>query len=580
MVDRDTNPINSPSVPATTPDASLAELVHPAEGTSGKSHPTHPTNNKEAARIEQEDLMLETETCLGNLRAAAKLSTANVISLKDAVVTDLAGVHERMLELTKNAADRFEIVEERIQRAETRIKRAEDHILALKDKLPSLSRKFGSSLTFLDQAAQTIEPAPEAKLSELLPGTPRPAAVVSQSSVAPEDDEFATPVASRVRTKSVILNVLGSKIGPSLTPFTGTPGENFSTFIRSFNDQANAAKTPLDAAGKRAVFLTFLSDYARDKAQELIDTTTGEATFDEIVAHLKLTFQDPTRSELERQQLRSCSQRFDECVDAFCSRVRKLAQSAYLDKDRGYIEDKAKEAFVDGLLFNLRFHVKGDSPQTFQDAFNSAIKYEALLSEAAKANTIVPQGLSVVPATPPAMSHVRSQEPRPPRISDACYECGLEGHYAIDCRQRQQRFRGNSSRNSGPHFPRNDPVEHHRIERPQGGNRYVQAVSPSENALVEQLRTELRVSQNQIEALIKRNSELAGIPAPNFMNRLAGRPLLLRLACNHALYRRGTFQPKPRPYHVTWEIYYISHQRANSGSQFRYLSYVLCPLIL
>ncbi|CAO4360268.1 unnamed protein product [Caenorhabditis nigoni] len=562
MVDRE-NPTNSPSVPATTPDASLAELVHPAEGTSGTSHPTHPTNNKEATRIEQEDVMLETETCLGNLRAAAKLSTANVISLKDAVATDLAGVHERMLELTKNAADRFEIVEERTHRTETRIERAEDHILALEDKL-SLSGKFGSSSTFLNQAAQTIETSPEAKHSELPPGTPRPAAVVSQSSVAPEDDEFATPVVSHVRTKSVILNVLGSKIGPSLTPFTGTPGENFSTFVRSFNDQANAAKTPLDAAGKRAVFLTFLSDYARDKAQELIDTTTGGATFDEIVAHLKLTFQDPTRSELERQQLRSCSQKSDECVDAFCSRVRKLAQSAYLDKDRGYIEDKAKEAFVDGLLFNLRFHVKGDSPQTFQDAFNSAIKYEALLSEAAKANTIVPQGLSVVPATPPAMSHVRSEEPRPPRISDACYECGLEGHYAIDCRQRQQRFRGNSSRNSASHYPWNDPVDYHLIEKPQGGNRYVQAVSPSENALVEQLRTELRVSQNQVEALIKRNSELAGIPAPNSMNRLAGRPLLLRLACNHDLYRRGTFQPKPRPYHVIFKIYYISHQRANS----------------
>ncbi|CAO4371475.1 unnamed protein product [Caenorhabditis nigoni] len=41
-----------------------------------------------------------------------------------------------------------------------------------------------------------------------------------------------------------------------------------------------------------------------------------------------------------------------------------------------FIQEKAKEAVIDG-----------ESPQTFQDALNSAVKFKLLLSEAAKANT-------------------------------------------------------------------------------------------------------------------------------------------------------------------------------------------------
>ncbi|EFO89563.1 hypothetical protein CRE_22626 [Caenorhabditis remanei] len=304
---------------------------------------------------------------------------------------------------------------------------------------------------------------------------------------------------------------------------------------------------------KKAVFLTYLSDFARDKAEELLESKP-DALFEDLVEHLKSTFQDPTRAEMERQQLRQCSQHQDESVDAFGARVRKLAQPAYVGKSREYIADKAKEAFIDGLTFTLKFHVKGESPRNFQEAQNSALKFELLLAEAAKANTITPQGLSFAPppqntpsqpAQPPqsAYQHQQPNFPPPPRRT-VCYSCGYEGHYAADCRRRQgnhyqnrdprnnnrgyrsnnnggYRNNGDSRGNNGGYrnqdggqrqqFPVNDPVQRHQIPSPQQEQhrRFVNSLAPTENPLVEQLRTELATSRAQLDALVQRNSELA-----------------------------------------------------------------------
>ncbi|EGT53594.1 hypothetical protein CAEBREN_03434 [Caenorhabditis brenneri] len=145
-------------------------------------------------------------------------------------------------------------------------------------------------------------------------------------------------------------------------------------------------------------------------------------------------------------------------------------------------------------------------------------------------------------ATPVRRNSTKKKPPRQPTQSRfpsksfVCYACGLEGHFAADCRRRQNQRRGqNNFRRPGPRqqnfngprqqnfngsrqqnfngprqFPANDPVQRHQIpSNQQNSNRYVNSLAPVENPLVDQLRFELRAQQAQMDALVKRNSELA-----------------------------------------------------------------------
>uniref|UniRef100_A0A8R1ITQ3 Retrotrans_gag domain-containing protein n=1 Tax=Caenorhabditis japonica TaxID=281687 RepID=A0A8R1ITQ3_CAEJA len=372
------------------------------------NHPTSPTFDK---------VVLQTEQSLDTLRTMTKLPGAHLITMREDITIDLQTIHHRMTELTNLSADRFEAIEEKLRKIEGEPGEA-DGVLSPRS-LPVVKNPG-------DIPVQTTpHPSHSNSSAQDSPRSPAP----SPALVPPVDLNETPKIPANTRVKqsaSYFISVLGLKMASTIPTFSGAAHESFSTFVRSFSDHANAAKTQLTPK-KKAVFLTYLTDFARDKAEELIETKS-DATFEEIRDYLKATFQDPTRAEMERQQLRQCHQRAEETVDAFSTRVRKLAQSAYVDKSREFIQNKAKEAFVDGLLFNIKFHVKGESPKTFQDVQNSAAKFELLLSEAAKANTIVPQGLSITPnATVPRQ---QEKQPQPQRKQFSCFSCGKEGHYA------------------------------------------------------------------------------------------------------------------------------------------------------
>ncbi|CAB3411429.1 unnamed protein product [Caenorhabditis bovis] len=177
------------------------------------------------------------------------------------------------------------------------------------------------------------------------------------------------------------INTVTASMRPSsqVPIFGGSPNDTFSAFLRSFNDHANTAKPPLGDLEKRNIFLTYLTDAARDRAEEFLEQES-EASFATLVNHLKVKYEDPVRAELSRQQLRTTNQLPGESVDEFAAKVRKLANSSYLGYSREYIKAKTLEAFLDGLKYDIKFHVKASNPRTFEDALNSAVRQRKFLS--------------------------------------------------------------------------------------------------------------------------------------------------------------------------------------------------------
>uniref|UniRef100_A0A8R1J1M8 Retrotrans_gag domain-containing protein n=1 Tax=Caenorhabditis japonica TaxID=281687 RepID=A0A8R1J1M8_CAEJA len=446
----ETNQPNKP--PKNT--ASLLVLTAPFANSANQ-------NQNDNSPTSPDFIQLNTDQCLSDVHTVTRLCGAHLITLRESVILDLQDIHIKMNEITTATADRFDVLETRMQTFEGKTgvysgipipfhnfgplrqdSTAEQPLNQNQsesqnqnsNETPRASNSGSSGHSFVNspinnQPPNAVPQVPSTPQAD----TPLPGRVMKNPNATP----VAPPTATRAKTRpseSFYVGVLGLKMSASIPIFSGAPHENFSSFVRSFSDHANATRTPLSAEDKRAVFLTYLSDFARDKAEELIETNPN-ATFEEVRDFLKLTFQDPTRAEMERQHLRQCQQRAEESVDAFSARVRKLAQSAYMDKSREFIQDKAKEAFVDGLLFNLKFHVKGEGPKSFQDALNSAIKFELLLSEAAKSNTIVPQGLSIVPADIRPLLAIRNRhtpQPEVMRVTSAADKVILQGSQLRD----------------------------------------------------------------------------------------------------------------------------------------------------
>ncbi|EGT36449.1 hypothetical protein CAEBREN_30848 [Caenorhabditis brenneri] len=521
---------------------------------------------------------LATEDTLLNIRTA-KITSEHLTTLRDAVATDLRRIHVQTNDLSSLTADRFEEIETRIRTLEgTTVSQGSGNSpQALGNGEPQGGSPPGTAYTGND-SRNTLSGAvlPQAVAQTQSQSSfetfrsPRPIQTPSPTLSEPlPQDTPIPPRLSHKRSERFFVSALGIKVPLNISPFSGAPHENFAAFLRTFEDYARASKSELTDKEKLAHFLTLLNDYARDKAEEVREKNE-EATFDEIVEHMRTTFQNPARAETEKQLLRQATQRDDENVDQFSTRIRKLAQGAYPDKSRDYIQEKAKEAFVEGLPKNVRFHVKSAAPDTFQKAHDAAIKFEVLLGQAIQGNTIIPQGLVVYPQAPaPAPRNPPQPQQRIPRASGVCFGCGRPGHYIADCRQTQNRlqnqgngFRGQNRRqtfnnrfpnngfqgfnndprdnaqdfganfpnnqqrfNSGPRnfgranqpsFPVANPQDAHQLpSQPQPNRRFVNSFAPlEEDAELQQLRDQVHNQQIQMEAIMRRNNELAAAVIP------------------------------------------------------------------
>ncbi|CAB3411428.1 unnamed protein product [Caenorhabditis bovis] len=151
-----------------------------------------------------------------------------------------------------------------------------------------------------------------------------------------------------VETPRINIATPGMRPGTQIQAFSGAPSEHLFSFLRSFNDQAKPIKPELWDEDEKNFLLTYLTETARDRAEEQMETRT-DTTFEELCDYLKSRYE-----EVSRQQLRNCQQNIGESVDEFASSISKLASASHCNQPRELITAKALEAFLDGLCDYLK----------------------------------------------------------------------------------------------------------------------------------------------------------------------------------------------------------------------------------
>uniref|UniRef100_A0A8R1IFH5 Uncharacterized protein n=1 Tax=Caenorhabditis japonica TaxID=281687 RepID=A0A8R1IFH5_CAEJA len=113
---------------------------------------------------------------------------------------------------------------------------------------------------------------------------------------------------------------------------------------------------------KRRRFRPFRN--AEDRAEDFM-ATKAEATVDEIIGDLRLTFENELTGQLREKQFNKCRQGRGEPNEAtMYNRVRTLTSQAFRAEDRATIEKKTRDAFLDGLEDETRYNVKDTNPRT------------------------------------------------------------------------------------------------------------------------------------------------------------------------------------------------------------------------
>lgn len=118
---------------------------------------------------------------------------------------------------------------------------------------------------------------------------------------------------------------------PNLKPFSGGGDEQFSLWLRTFDDVMRMCTTPLTLTQKANHLVGHQEGLAREKIEELSDEQCMDFNF--IVSHLRNFFESPPQRFIARQALATCQQGHAESSVAFANRLLNLVRAATVGQD-------------------------------------------------------------------------------------------------------------------------------------------------------------------------------------------------------------------------------------------------------
>ena len=170
------------------------------------------------------------------------------------------------------------------------------------------------------------------------------------------------------------LEMRAGRLGARITDFSGESSRRFSDWLRDV-ERVGAAAEATDPL-MRAIVCQSLKGAAAEFFARVM-REQPQATWAELRQLLVAQYSDASDVHIALQKLRNLKQRKDENVQAFCERVRKLAQEAYPGQDLN--NDIIKGSLIDVLIQgtsndSIARKLVRSRPDSFEAAAEQAIR--------------------------------------------------------------------------------------------------------------------------------------------------------------------------------------------------------------
>ena len=218
-------------------------------------------------------------------------------------------------------------------------------------------------------------------------------------------------------------------------------GITFKNYLRLFDNWCRAANIK-EGRKQIDILLTFLSPEAQMKAETMGVKLDGEVVTEEDIVEVRkkllnaLTDYGDTANA--KVKLLNASQRSDESMSDYATRLQLMANEAYVESKKDKVKEEILyDRFITGIYDRaLAIQVQLQKPTTFEEASKLAVELEASLLNRPDRNVKEVEDIMVVEESnnnrpSGSVQSNPAQKPFNPQI--VCYRCNKLGHIRRNC---------------------------------------------------------------------------------------------------------------------------------------------------